>query len=184
MENANGRSKMEELENVITEFQDQLFRFAFFRTGCLADSQDIVQEVFMKLYKENSNLTSVCNMRFYLFRSIANACIDYQRKIRKLKFDTLDKVMIPHDLNEKDASHELILKEEYRRIEELLHKLPVDQAETIRMRVLDELSFTEIATVLGVPVTTVKSRFKYGIDKLKQSLKINGGKLWTVMNVN
>jgi RNA polymerase sigma-70 factor, ECF subfamily len=184
MENANGRGKLEELENVITEFQDQLFRFAFFRTGSLADSQDIVQEVFMKLYKENNHLSTVINLRFYLFRSIANACIDYQRKNKKLKFETLDKVVIPNDLNEKDASHGLILAEEYRRIEELLRKLPADQAETIRMRVLDELSFTEIATVQGIPVTTVKSRFKYGIDKLKQSLKIKGGKLWTVMNVN
>ena len=184
MEDANGRGKLKELENVVTEFQDQLFRFAFFRTGCYADSQDIVQEVFIKLYKENGHLASIHNIRFYLFRSIANACIDYQRKTKRLKFDSLDKAIIPRNLNAKDASHELLQIEEYDRIEGLLHKLPVEQAETIRLRILDNLSFKEIADTLNIPVTTVKSRFKYGIDKLKKSLKINGGKLWTAINVN
>jgi RNA polymerase sigma-70 factor (ECF subfamily) len=57
--------------------------------------------------------------------------------------------------------------EEYRRIEKLLQTVPDDQAEIIRLRVLDNLSFIEIAGLLVIPVTTVKSRFKYGIDKLK-----------------
>lgn len=184
MEDANGRGKLKELEKVITEFQDQLFRFAFFRTGCFADSQDIVQEVFIKLYKENGHLASINNIKFYLFRSIANACIDYQRKSKRLKFDSLEKAIIPYNLNAKDASHELLLVEEYSRIEGLLKKLPEEQAETIRLRVLEDLSFADIAIVLNIPVTTVKSQFKYGIEKLKKSLKINGGKLWTAINVN
>jgi RNA polymerase sigma-70 factor (ECF subfamily) len=170
MEDANGRSRLRELEKVITEFQDQLFRFAFFRTGCYADSQDIVQEVFIKLYNDNEHLASINNIRYYLFKSIANACIDYQRKIKRLKLDTLDGANIPHNLDEKDASHELILTEEYNRIEDLLSKLPAEQAETIRFRVLDDLSFTDIAEIKDLPVTTVKSRFKYGIDKLKSKV--------------
>lgn len=170
MEDANGRGRLRELEEVITEFQEQLFRFAYFRTGCYADSQDIVQEVFIKFYNENKHLASIRNIRYYLFRSIANACIDYQRKNKRLKFDTLEKANIPHNLNEKDASHEMILTEEYNRIEELLSRLPVEQAESIRLRVLDDLSFTDIAEIQDIPVTTVKSRFKYGIDKLKSKV--------------
>ncbi len=184
MEDANGRGRLEELEIVITEFQDQLFRFAFFRTGSYSDSQDIVQDVFIKFFRDNKDLNSIRNIRYYLFRSIANACIDCQRKNRRLKFEELNMAKIPHNLNENDASHQLMLVEEYRRIEGLISTLPSEQAETIRLRVLDDLSFTDIAEIQDIPVTTVKSRFKYGIDKLKKSLKINGGKLWTVMNVN
>ena len=39
--------RLDELERVIELYQDALFRFAFFRTGSLADSQDIVQNVFL-----------------------------------------------------------------------------------------------------------------------------------------
>ena len=70
-------------------------------------------------------------------------------------------------MNEKDVSEGLLQIEEYQRIEILLGKLPDEQAEVLRLRVIDELSFVEIASILKIPVTSVKSRFKYGIDKLK-----------------
>lgn len=170
MEDVNGRGRLSELEIVITEFQDQLFRFAFFRTGSFVDAQDIVQEVFIKLYRDNENLNIIRNIRYYLFRSIANACIDYQRKNRKLKFEELDMAKIPHSFDEKDASQKLMLVEEYRRIEGLLSVLSREQADTVRLRVLDDLSFNDIAEIQDIPVTTVKSRFKYGIDKLKSKV--------------
>ncbi|MCX6222869.1 MAG: RNA polymerase sigma factor [Bacteroidia bacterium] len=173
MEVANGRSKLVELEKVITKFQDQLFRFAFFRTGCFADSQDIVQEVFIKMYHENGNLHAVNNIKNYLYRSISHACIDYQRKSRKLNFEPLDKTVLPVNMYEKDASHNLIQIEEYNRLENILCELPGEQSETIRLKFFDNLSFVEIAIILEVPVTTIKSRFKYGIEKLKNKIAIS-----------
>jgi RNA polymerase sigma-70 factor (ECF subfamily) len=170
MEIANGCSKLVEFENIITEFQDQLFRFAFFRTGCFADSQDIVQDVFIKLYFENDNLHSVNNIKNYLFRSISNACIDFHRKSRKLKVESINKAILPVYMQENDASHNLIQIEEYNRLEKLLSELPAEQSEIIRLKVFDNLSFVEIAVILDIPVTTIKSRFKYGIDKLKNKL--------------
>lgn len=173
MEVAIGRSKLKEFENLITEFQDQLFRFAFFRTGSFADSQDIVQEVFIKLYNDNGHITSINNMKSYLYKSISNACIDYHRKNKKLKFGSIDKAVIPDNMNEKDASEGLLQIEEYQQIEILLGKLPDEQAGVLRLRVIDELSFVEIASILKIPVTSVKSRFKYGIDKLKARILIS-----------
>ena len=120
MELAYGRSKLLELENVITGFQDQLFRFAFFRTGSFTDSQDIVQEVFLKLYHENDNLHMVKNMKHYLFRSVSNACTDYRRKSKHLKFEPIDTTVLPADLHEKDALHEMIQTEEFNLLEKLL----------------------------------------------------------------
>lgn len=156
----------DEFGKVITEFQDQLFRFAFFRTGSLADSQDIVQDVFVIFYKNQKLRSTVYNIKHYLFRSISNACTDYQRK-KKNHFESIEKINDSIILREKDASHHLLMIEEFQRIEKLLHNVPDEQAEIIRLRVLDNLSFVEIAELLAQPVTTVKSRFKYGIDKLK-----------------
>lgn len=179
MEAANGRSKLVELENVITAFQDQLFRFAFYRTGNFADAQDIVQDVLIKLYHENENLHAVNDMKSYLYRSISNACIDYHRKSKKIKFQAIDKAVLPENMHEKEISHSMIEIEEFKRLEKILCELPCEQAETIRLRIFDDLSFVEIAVILDMPVTTIKSRFKYGIDKLKnktaQSKEVNYG---------
>ena len=170
MERTDGRHKLEELERVITEFQDQLFRFAFFRTGCFEDSQDIVQEVFIKLYHENGNLSAVNNMKSYLYRSISNACADYRRKNSKIRFESIDNTVLPVNIQRNAAPDHLVQMEEYNRLEKLLSELPDEQSETIRLRVFDELSFVEMATLLEIPVTTIKSRFKYGIEKLKSKV--------------
>lgn len=115
-------------------------------------------------------MSSVKNIKFYLFKSISNACVDYHRKTKKLKFEVLETITSTSVLHEKDALQKMIQIEEYDRIEELLSELPNEQSEAISLRVLDNLSFAEIALILDVPVTTVKSRFKYGIDKLKTKI--------------
>lgn len=167
MEIANGRSKLDELERVIVEYQNQLFRYVFFRTGSYADSQDIVQDVFIKLYHDNGNLSSIKNVKHYLYRSITNACFDLHRKSRRQKFEPIETANLPSQMYERGASEVLIQIEEYERLEELLKVLPEEQSEVIRLRVFDDLGFVEIASILETPVTTIKSRFKYGIDKLK-----------------
>ena len=141
MDLANGRSKLDELERVITEYQDQLFRHAFFRTGSYADSQDIVQDVFVKLYYNNGNLSSIKNIKHYLYRSITNACFDYHRKSGKQKFESIETANLPSHINEKGTSEVLIQIEEYKRLEELLKVVPEEQSEVIRLRIFDDLGF-------------------------------------------
>ncbi|HEY8658028.1 MAG TPA: sigma-70 family RNA polymerase sigma factor [Hanamia sp.] len=140
MEETYDRKLSDEFGKVITEFQDQLFRFAFFRTGSLADSQDIVQDVFVIFFKNQKLRSTVYNVKHYLFRSISNACTDYQRK-KKNHFESIEKINDSIILREKDASHHLLMIEEFQRIEKLLHNVPDEQAEIIRLRVLDNLSF-------------------------------------------
>jgi RNA polymerase sigma factor, sigma-70 family len=171
MDISNGRDRLKELEHVIAEFQDQIFRFAFFRTGCFPDAQDIVQDVFVKLYHDFASLHAVSNLKSYLFRSVSNACTDYHRNRKRKIFEPLDTVPAYLERSECTTSQQLLLVEEYNRIERLLDDLPNEQAEIIRLKVLDNLSFVEIATLFEIPVTTVKSRFKYGIDKLKTKIE-------------
>ena len=61
-------------------------------------------------------------------------------------------------------------QEEFKRIERLLSRLPEQQSEVIRLHIHAGLKFTEIAETLEQPVTTIKSRFASGIEKLKQQL--------------
>lgn len=167
MEDFNERDKLTEIEQLITAFQDQLFKFAFFRTGSLADAQDIVQDVFVKLYKNETHPLFINNIKHYLLRSVSNACIDYNRKNKKQQIKLVERVNDFSNGIEENAAYRGKINEEYTRINFLLQSLPDEQAEVIRMRFIDELSFPEMAEITGVPITTVKSRFKYGIDKLK-----------------
>ena len=52
----------------------------------------------------------------------------------------------------------------------LLEGIPEREAEVIRLRTFSDLSFAEVAAVVGASVPTIKSRFRYGIEKLRRVL--------------
>ena len=62
------------------------------------------------------------------------------------------------------------LYEEYLRLEQLLAPLPAEQAEVVRLHFTDDLSMAEIAEVLGLKRDTVKSRYRYAMEKLRKML--------------
>jgi RNA polymerase sigma-70 factor (ECF subfamily) len=157
--------KRRELERVIDQYHEGLYRFAFFRTGVADDSRDIVQSVFLRLYDRHRNLAAIENMKSYLYRATANACADYHRRRQSRKT-----VPLAHATNVASDSNPDTDESEYQRINTLLATLPAEQAEVLGMRISDELTFAEIAEILQIPIATVKSRFRYGIDKLRSNI--------------
>jgi RNA polymerase sigma-70 factor, ECF subfamily len=154
------------LEQMITTHQDGLYRFAFFRTGSAEDAEDIVQNVFLNMYRSHS-MDTVTNIKAYLYKSVHNACINRRREQKMLTVAD-----IPEQTTETDNTLQpVLLKEQYKTVELLLQRLPAEQAEVIKMRLTDELNFAEIAALLQETESTIKSRFKYGLDKLKKIVK-------------
>lgn len=156
--------RLRELEYVVLAFQQQLFRFAFFRVGHSADAQDVVQDVFLRFFREGRGFSAVSDLRGYLFRSVSNACHDHLRRRSRERFVPLDAVVM------RTAEEEPGWTEEYERIRKLLEAIPEDQAEIIRMKTVGGLKFVEIAAALDLPLPTVKSKFRYGIDKIRVKL--------------
>ena len=107
MEARYSSNQLQEFEQLISAFQDQLFRFAFCRTGSPADAQDIVQDVFVKFFKTQQRTIPISNIKHYLFKSIANACADHQSKKKPL-FESVDNISDSIFLQDKDASTALL----------------------------------------------------------------------------
>lgn len=161
-------NKMRQLERIIDEHQQQLFSFAFFRVGSYEVAQDIVQDVFIKFYENSRRLYAANNVKAYLLKTISNACTDYVRKNGKIQFVAIEH--LENELTDEDERHCL---SEFLRIDDILSDLPVEQAEILRLKFVDSLNFVEIAELLNVNVNTVKSRYKYAIEKLRNFNLLN-----------
>lgn len=165
-----------ELERIVVERQDWLFRFAYMRIGNREDAKDVVQEVLLGVFKRLRDSTKVDSAEHYLIRSINNACTDYiQRRpkgptqSRPLKIVSLDKAEhIPIDESDRQ------IHEEYLRINKLLDSLSDEQAEIVRLKCYDELTFRQIAELLNIPEPTAKSRYRYAIMHIQHMIKKKG----------
>jgi RNA polymerase sigma-70 factor (ECF subfamily) len=157
---------MPEFLKIVDTYRDHLVNHAFYRTGDFEDAEDIVQDVFVKVYTQKL-FPKLENPKLYLFKMTLNACRDYQRKQNsKLRMQQHFEAENQNSL-ENEAIQNLKLKEEFMRINHLLQMLPEEQAEVVQMRIIDELSFKEITAILGKPESTIKSRFQYAVKKLK-----------------
>ena len=152
-------TKLKLLERIVDRRQDSLYRFAYFRTGSQADAEDIVQDVLLRLFHSDCNLDRIDDVERYLWRAIANRCCDYRRNAT---LPTERAAALADDSGDQE------LREEYERIAGLLATLPEEQAEVIRLKTSDSLTFARIAEFTGSTEATVKSRFRYGIGKLRK----------------
>lgn len=153
--------------NVIESNLNYLVRFATIRIGSKADAEDVVHDAVRRFLETDISKIKQESIRMYLFRIVYNLCKDFYLTGQSVRSLTDIDNEIPDTSNDDDLD-----LEEIERLRSLLENLPQREAEVVRMNVMDELSFVEISQILSTPASTVKSRFKSGMDKLrKQYLK-------------
>jgi RNA polymerase sigma-70 factor (ECF subfamily) len=162
---------VEEFERLVETVQDDLVHFAFCRLRSVADAEDAVQDVLVRAYLEREKHRAVTGVRPYLYRMVANRCTDVLRRRQRAQrredpTDPVDLAAPPGPDPRVDRLDE---------IERLLSRLPDRQAQAIRVRVFGCLPFAAIAEAVGVSVPTIKSRFRYGVERLRGILTKEAG---------
>lgn len=147
----------------------QLFRYACYRLGDAQEAEDILQDLFITLCKTPGVAESTNNLKSYIFRSLSNKCNTLLRNRQKLQIVDIDS----KDVSEKEDSQPTNFEQEYTLINRLLNTIPQEQSEVIRLHIHGEKTFKEIADILEIPESSVKSRYRYGIEKLRREIKKN-----------
>ena len=164
-----------EFETLIERSERRLVQFAFCRLQRREDAEDVVQEVYVQAFRDREKYKNVDGVVPFLFRMVANRCTDVLRK-RRREAEVLGvansecRVESAHAVDESLQS-----RLGFARIDDLLGGLPKRQAEVIRLRVHGDLPFEDVARAVGCSIPTVKSRFRYGIQKLRRAMKRQGG---------
>ncbi len=159
-------SDIDIFKDIVSQYQDRLFRFAYIRIGVREVAEDTVQDVFIRFYRAMIDGKEIKNYEAYLLRSISNSCIDWLRKKKETMISIEETEDIPEE-PEEDIS------DEFRRITRLLDGLPDNQAEAVRLRCYDNLPFQEIADLQGISEATAKSRYRHAILYIKEKLNLN-----------
>lgn len=136
----------------------------------LAD--EIYQETWLSLIRSESQPQGRASFRTWLYQIARNRLIDHWRKHgqRQPLQDSYDEQLHAQPDQGAGPEQQLSLSRDGERLQSALETLPEEQREVFLMRAHGELELAEIATLTQSPLETVKSRFRYAVQKLRRLL--------------
>jgi RNA polymerase sigma-70 factor (ECF subfamily) len=162
-------------EQLFEHYKDKIFSFAWKILRSKMDSEEAVQETFLKLYVNFERLDPAGSVSSLIFTTTKNICIDILRK-RKTKLTLAHPLMKHEGWESKAAPSErpedlLILKEAAETLQNAIAKLPKAYRLMVYQRYVLDMTMEEIVEKNQVKMNTVKSRLKRGRDLLKKSME-------------
>ena len=158
-----------EIERLYDGHAQPLYAFLLNLTRNEADTRDLLQDIFVKLAREPELLAGVRDERAFLIRLVHNAAIDLMRRRgtrdktkENLAAETVSPFAPANDPDEKYFREELA---------GALAGLPEEQRAVVHLKLWEELTFEEIAAALEISPNTAASRYRYGLDKLRDRLR-------------
>lgn len=158
-----------ELERLYDTHADALFAFLLNLTRSEADTRDALQELFCRLATKGEPLQGVRDERGFLLRLAHNQAIDLMRRrdVRGRTHEALAAESVELFAGVADPDEAAFRGE----LAQALGELPADQRAVVHLKLWEGLTFERIAEVLDVPLNTAASRYRYGLDKLRDRLR-------------
>lgn len=155
----------EQFMSAYDKHADEIYRHCLLRVRDTDTARDLTQETFMKCWNYLSQGNSIEYMRAFLYRVANNLIIDLSRKKRSVSLDALqeDDGFEPVDPDSKDVTDTQAIRD----AQKLLSRLDEKYRAIVTMRFLEDMSPSEISTILGVSENVVSVRLHRAIEKLR-----------------
>ncbi len=164
-------------EILVQRYKNPLMNFVFRFVNDYEAASDIVQETFIKVYRNKNSYKSIAKFSTWIYTIAGNlAKSELQRKKRRNifsinsygenneeTFDIPDESQVPDKIVDSGVKNKMI--------QDALMKLPEVYREAVILRDIQEFSYEEIAEMLKLTVGTVKSRINRGRSQLQELLK-------------
>jgi len=165
----------------VERYQKKAFAQALGMVKDKDEAMDVAQEAFVKVYKYLDNFKGDSSFYTWLYRIVANLCVD---RMRRKSAQSSDAVEFDEKLNQEEMATAGILStrlgsnpqkaalrgELAQKMEEALAKIPEKHREILLMRELEGMSYEDLSRVLKIPKGTVMSRLFHARAKMQQLL--------------
>jgi RNA polymerase sigma-70 factor (ECF subfamily) len=133
------------------------------------DSDDLVQEVFVKVWNNLNNFREDASLYTWMYRIATNECLNFLKKKKRRFFLPIGDV--EHELNQKmDQSNHISGDEIQMKLQKALLKLPDKQRIVFNMKYFDEMKYEDIATITDTSVGALKASYHHAVKKVEEFL--------------
>ena len=158
-----------ELERVYDAHASALYAFLLSLTRSESDTRDLLQELFVRLARRPTLLDGVADERHFLIRLAHNLAVDLVRRraTREQRHERYAADHVELFAPETDLDRGIFARE----LSEALGELPAEQRAVMHLKLWGGMTFEAIAEALEIPPNTAASRYRYGLDKLRERLR-------------
>jgi RNA polymerase sigma-70 factor (ECF subfamily) len=167
-------------EELVDKYKQPVMNLVYRTLRDATEAEDLAQNVFVQVYKSAHRYKSTAKFSTWLFTIARNLCLNEIRRRSRHPAESLD---VPHpdqedqpmrqfaDKKDFGPTESLLQRELERKVDEALAELPENQRTALLLCRQEELSYEEIAGVIGCSLSATKSLIHRGRETLKQKLK-------------
>ncbi|EIM78215.1 putative RNA polymerase ECF-type sigma factor [Nitratireductor aquibiodomus RA22] len=160
---------IEAFERIFRAYAPQVRAFMLQRVRDPQLSEELMQETMVTVWRKAAQFDpSRGTPSAWIFTIARNLRIDNYRRSRRPDFDPNDPAFVPEP--EPAADHALETRDEETRLHAAMTGLPSEQRDLLKLAFFEDVSHSEIADRLGLPLGTVKSRIRLAFSKLRAAL--------------
>lgn len=154
------------------QYVSELYHYVYLFVKSKEDSEEIVQEIFVKIWNKREMLEEVTSFKSYIFKSAKNLLLDEIRK-NAVKARALQAIKPESEEGFEKTDDQLIYKEHYQIAERAISNLPEKRRAIFLMRTREELSLDEIAERLSISKSVVKKQLYAGLSFVRKYMQDN-----------
>jgi len=159
----------ETFRNFFNNLYPRLLRFAFFMLKSNLFAEDVVSDVFVKVWKNRGHIFELDNIEAYMFTSVRNQSLSYLKK-RNIRLMPLNPSVESSLISKTNPESELLDKELIIKVEEAINKLPPKCQMIFRLSRDEGLKYDDVAQILKISKSTVKNQMTIALKKIKKEL--------------
>jgi RNA polymerase sigma-70 factor (ECF subfamily) len=161
-------------EMLVRKYQNRILNIVYSLIGRDRESEDIAQEVFLKVYHNVCYFKQRSKFSTWLYRITVNTVYDFLRK--RKNFINAEEVIEKSATTREDSYNKLQARERKAIIQKALERIPFKYRTAVTLKDIEGLSYLEISGVLRCSIGTVESRIYRARQFLKDELlKFEGG---------
>ena len=147
------------LAALVDQYSGTLYRVAFSVLRNATDAEDAVQEAFVRVLRHRDSLSEVRDQRVWLIRIVWNIVLDRKRRAKtRPETDDVSELARVLPASGLSAEERAVAAQHHAHILGCVEQLPAKEREVLMLSAFEELSSVEIASVLGITESSVRSR--------------------------
>lgn len=158
-------------EAIFKLFYVKLLQFAATILKSREEAEEVVEDVFMKLWDNRKTLPAIKNLNFYLLVAVKHCALNYLEKNKKHNNIVLEELEVEFGELSMNPEESLISSEKIKNIQRIIDNLPAKCKLIFRLIKEDGLKYKEAATLLNLSVKTIEAQMSLALSRIGFELR-------------